>query len=527
MSGNVLNFPILSALVLVPVIGAICLLFFRSKDRELIKKFAFFVTVLNFLISIVLPFNFDLMTHEMQFIERMDWMPGIGSQYLVGIDGISLILILLATLLMILSVLCSWTAVTERVKEYMIFMLLLEAGMIGVFISLDLIIFYLFWEISLVPMYFLIGIWGGPRRLYANIKFFLYTLFGSIFMLVGMLALYFAHGSITGDYTFSLLKLYEVVYPYNLQWWVFLALFLGFAIKVPIFPFHTWLPDAHVEAPTAGSVMLAGILLKMGTYGFIRFNLPLLPEASQYFAPYVLVLAIIGIVYGALLALAQKDMKKLVAYSSVSHLGFVMAGLFAMNQDGMEGAVLQMVNHGISSGGLFLIVGMIYERRHTRMMDDFGGLSKVMPVYTVFSAFIIFSSFGMPGTNGFIGEFMILAGMFKSNMIAAAISIIGVILGAAYLLGMYQKVLLNKLDKPENKELTDLNAREIAILVPIVGLILFIGLYPSPALNAFKASTTHIVDIVNRNERVVSTAGDSHSPRLEDSSHHEGGLKHE
>lgn len=498
MIENALNFPILSALVLIPILGAICLLFVESKHKYFIKVFTLFITSLNFFVSIILPFNFDTTTHKMQFVESLDWLPGIGSQYLVGIDGISLVLILLAALLMIVAVLCSWTAVTTKIKEYMIFMLLLEAGMIGVFISLDLIVFYLFWEISLVPMYFLIGLWGGPRRLYANIKFFLYTLTGSIFMLIGILAIYFAHGSATGEYTFSLIKLYEFVYPYNLQWWVFLAFFLGFAIKVPIFPLHTWLPDAHVEAPTAGSVMLAGILLKMGTYGFVRFNLPLFPDASNYFAPYILVLAVIGIVYGALLALAQKDMKKLVAYSSVSHLGFVMAGLFVMNQEGMDGAVLQMINHGISSGGLFLIVGMIYERRHTRMMDDFGGLFKVMPIYTILATVIVFSSFGMPGTNGFIGEILILVGMFKSNVIAASISIIGVILGAAYMLGMYQKVMLGKLDKPENKLLKDLNGREILILVPIIALILFIGLYPKPVLSAFKASTTHLVDLVNR-----------------------------
>jgi len=530
MSENVLNFPILSALVFIPIIGAVLLLFIESKHKELIKKFTLFVTSINFLVTIVLPFNFDLTTHKMQFMERFDWMPGIGAQYLVGVDGISLLLILLATLLMVISVLCSWTAVTTRVKEYMIFMLLLEAGMIGVFISLDLIVFYLFWEISLVPMYFLIGIWGGPRRLYANIKFFLYTLTGSIFMLIGIFAVYYAHGSATGDYTFSLLKLYETVYAYNLQWWAFLAFFMGFAIKVPIFPFHTWLPDAHVEAPTAGSVMLAGILLKMGTYGFVRFNLPLFPDASNYFAPYILVLSIIGIVYGALLALAQKDMKKLVAYSSVSHLGFVMAGLFVMNQEGMDGAVLQMLNHGISSGGLFLIVGMIYERRHTRMMGDFGGLSKAIPIYTILSTFIIFSSFGMPGTNGFIGEILILVGMFKSNMIAAAISIIGVILGAAYLLGMYQKVMLNKLDKPENKALKDLNAREIIILLPIVALILIIGIYPKPVLNAFKASTTHLTGIVQRSvtaKKIQHHPAHPDSRHQESSSHHGGGLGYE
>lgn len=504
MVENISNTPILSLLIVTPIVGALIILFFVSGGKkESIRSIALGFTSINFIFSLFLLSGFDTTTHKMQFVERYQWIPGIGSEYLVGIDGISLLMVLLTTFITMIGVLCSWSAVEERVKGYMVFMLILGAGMIGVFVSLDLVLFFLFWEIGLVPMYFLIGVWGGPRKLYAAFKLFLYTLFGSIFMLVGFLALYFAHGSVTGEYTFNLLKLYEISYPYNLQWWVFLTFFLGFAIKVPMFPFHTWLPDAHVEAPTAGSVILAGILLKMGTYGFLRFNLPLLPEASRAFAPFILVIALIGIIYGALLALAQKDMKKLVAYSSVSHLGFVMAGIFVMNQQGMDGGVLQMVNHGITSAGLFLIVGMIYERRHTRMMDEFGGLSKVIPVYTILSTFIILSSLGMPGTNGFIGEILILVGLFKANTLVAALAIVGVILGAAYMLGMYQKVMLNKLDKPENKGLKDLNAREIITLLPIIFLILWIGLYPKPFLKLMSASTSHLVEVVKEKDLSV------------------------
>ncbi len=488
----------LSVLIATPLIGALVIIFLVKKEKkETVRLVALGFSLINLLLSLSLPFSFDTSTHKMQFVERFPWIPGIGSDYFVGVDGISLLMILLTTFITIIAILCSWSAVQDRVKGYMVHILILEAGMIGVFSALDLVLFFLFWEIGLVPMYFLIGVWGGQRKLYATIKFFLYTLFGSVFMLVGILALYFAHGKATGVYTFDLLELYKMTYAYNLQWWVFLAFFLGFAIKVPVFPFHTWLPDAHVEAPTAGSVILAGILLKMGTYGFLRFNIPLLPEASAAFTPFIIVLSVIGIVYGALLALAQKDMKKLVAYSSVSHLGFVMAGIFSMNLDGMNGGVLQMINHGISTGGLFLMVGIVYERRHTRLIEDFGGLFGVMPVYVVLSTFIVFSSFGMPGTNGFIGEILILIGLFKKNMIAAGFAIAGVILGAAYMLNMYQRVMLQKPVKPENKGLKDLNTREVATLIPVILLILWIGIYPKPFLKILSASTSHIVEVVN------------------------------
>ncbi|MDP2690719.1 MAG: NADH-quinone oxidoreductase subunit M [Deltaproteobacteria bacterium] len=499
MIENVLNFPILTVLILLPALGAITLAFIPGRSKEALRSTALGFTIINFCLSLVPLLYFDTSTYKMQFVELAEWIPGIGVSYFLGIDGISLTLVLLTTFLSIVAVLCSWTAVEERVKEYMIHLLILETGMLGVFASLDLILFFLFWEIGLIPMYFLIGVWGGARKLYANMKFFLYTLFGSVFMLVGILALYYSHGNITGEYTFNLLKLYEAVYPYNLQWWIFAAFFLGFAIKVPVFPFHTWLPDAHVEAPTAGSVILAGVLLKMGTYGFLRFNLPLLAEATVVFTPYIIALAVIGIIYGSFLALAQSDIKKLVAYSSVSHLGAVMAGIFALNQQGIDGGVLQMINHGISTGALFLIIGMIYERRHTRQISDFGGLAKVMPVYATFVMVIVFSSIGLPGTNGFVGEILILLGLFQVSPVAAILAATGVILGAAYMLWMYQRVVFGKVKHPENETLKDLNAREVITLVPIIALILWIGVYPKHFLSLTNATTTHLVEVVEMN----------------------------
>ncbi len=509
MAGNAAGFPILTLLIFIPLLGAAALLFFPGERKEGIRSFALLVSLVNFFLSLWLLNGFDSSTHLMQFTERRHWIPGIGVDYFIGIDGISLLLILLTTLLSTIGILCSWTAVEDRVKEYMLHLLVLETGMIGVFASLDMVLFFLFWEIGLIPMYFLIGVWGGPRRLYANIKFFLYTLFGSVFMLAGIIGLYYAHGAATGDYTFDLIKLYEVSYSYDLQWWVFLAFFLGFAIKVPVFPFHTWLPDAHVEAPTAGSVILAGVLLKMGTYGFLRFSLPLLPDASRAYAPFVLALAIIGVVYGALLAMAQKDIKKLVAYSSVSHLGIVMAGIFALNQHGLDGGVIQMINHGVSTGGLFLVIGMIYERRHTRQMDEFGGLSKVMPVFAVFAVIIMLSSIAIPGTNGFVGELLIFMGLFKYGALPAAIAVLGIVLGPVYMLGMCKKVILGKVTKQENAGLSDLNVREIITLAPIAALIFWIGFYPGYFIRLTSASTANISRMFDKSaadERMVDDA---------------------
>jgi len=497
MIENAMHFPILSFLIFLPFAGAIFLLFLPGGNRDAIRLAALGFSVATFAASLLTLFHFDFSTYKMQFVEKAEWIPSVGVSYFLGVDGISLLLVLLTTFLSILAIAVSWSAVEERVKEYMIYLLLLETGMIGVFTSLDMVVFFLFWEIGLVPMYFLIGIWGGQRKLYANIKFFLYTLFGSVFMLAGIIALYYAHGGITGEYTFNILKLYEVTYPQNLQWWVFLAFFLGFAIKVPVFPFHTWLPDAHVEAPTAGSVILAGVLLKMGTYGFVRFSLPLLPEASHAWAPFVITLSVIGIVYGAFLAIAQKDMKKMVAYSSVSHLGVVMVGIFAMNQPGMDGGVIQMINHGITTGGLFLVIGMIYERRHTRMMGEFGGLSKVMPAYAAFTIIIALSSIALPGTNGFVGELLVFIGLFKYGVLPGAIAVIGVVAGPVYMLGMCQKVIFGKVTRPENQSLKDINIREALILLSIVILIFWIGICPQPFFKLTSASTRHLIEVVN------------------------------
>ena len=507
MVENVFDMPLLTFLIFWPLLGVMILAVIPAKKKEVIRFAAFGITALNFIASLSLLFGFDSATYHMQFVEKISWIPDIGVSYFLGIDGLSLLLLLLTTFIAMISVLCSWSAVDDRVKGYMACMLIMESGMIGVFVSLDMVLFFLFWEIGLVPMYFLIGIWGGERKLYATIKFFLYTVFGSIFMLVGIMALYYAHGNITGEYTFDLLRLYEVVYPYNLQWWVFLAFFLGFAIKVPIFPFHTWLPDAHVEAPTAGSVILAGVLLKMGTYAFLRFNLPLLPSASIAFAPFIFVLSVIGIVYGAFLAMAQQDIKKLVAYSSVSHLGFVMAGIFALNQQSIDGGILQMVNHGISTGALFLVVGMIYERRHTRRIDDLGGLAKVMPIFAAFVLIIVFSSIGLPGTNGFIGEVLILIGLFKASMPTAVMATTGVILGAVYMLWMVQRVVLGKITVPENQTLKDLNLREILTLAPIIILVLWIGIYPRPFLKLTSAGSAHLIETVQKKNAQIIADG--------------------
>ncbi|CAB1060010.1 NADH-ubiquinone oxidoreductase chain M (EC [Olavius sp. associated proteobacterium Delta 1] len=498
MIENVFNIPILTLLIFIPIAGIGLLTLIPAANTRAIRFTTLGVAGLNQLLALTLLFGFDPTTYKMQFAESAAWIPEIGVTYVLGVDGMSLLLLLLTTFVALISVSCSWSAVEKQVKGFMICLLLMETGMIGVFVSLDLILFFLFWEIGLIPMYFLIGIWGGQRKLYATLKFFLYTIFGSVFMLVGIMALYYAHGQTTGEYTFSLLKLYAVNYPYNLQFWVFLAFFLGFAIKVPVFPFHTWLPDAHVEAPTAGSVILAGVLLKMGTYAFLRFNLPLLPSASIAFTPFILILSVVGIIYGAFLALAQQDIKKLVAYSSVSHLGFVMAGIFALNQQGIDGGILQMINHGISTGALFLIVGMIYERRHTRRIEDFGGLARVMPVFAAFVLVVVFSSIGLPGTNGFIGEILILIGVFKANVLAAVLATTGIILAAVYMLWMYQRVIFGKITHPANEELKDLNGREIITLASIVLLILWIGIYPKPFLRLTSAGTSHLVSTVQQ-----------------------------
>jgi NADH-quinone oxidoreductase subunit M len=488
---------VLSIITYTPLLGAAALLALPKGRDNAVRWVANIFGLAGFLVSLPLWFWFDR-SHPtpFQFQEKADWIPSIGVSYYFGVDGISTLLILLTTLLGAIAILSSWTAITQRVRQYYVFLLLLQTGMLGVFCSLDMFLFYVFWEVMLVPMYFLIGIWGGPRRMYAAIKFFLYTLVGSVVMLLGILALYFHSQAVLGTGTFDVTRWYAMGIPAGLQFWVFWAFFLGFAIKVPMFPFHTWLPDAHVEAPTAGSVILAGVLLKMGTYGFVRFSLPLLPQATLDAVPYVAALAIIGIVYAALVTLVQKDMKKLIAYSSVSHLGFCMLGMFALSPLGIQGSVLQMVNHGLSTGGLFLIVGMIYERRHTRLIADFGGLAHVMPIYATFTLIIFLASMGLPTLNGFVGEMMILLAAFAANKVWAYWAVSGIVLGAAYLLWLYQRVFWGKVTHDENKTLVDLNWRELATLIPLVILCFWIGLYPMPFLDFLKKPAAQIAETI-------------------------------
>ena len=506
---------LLSVIAYTPLVGAILLLFVNKENKNFIRWFANVVGAIGFLVSLPLVQHFDVNADGMQFVERHAWIPSIGVEYQFGIDGISLLLILMTTGLGFLSILSSWSAIEERVKEYYIFMLLLQTGMLGVFMAMDFFLFYVFWEVMLVPMYFLIGVWGGPRKLYAAIKFFLYTLLGSVLMLLGILALYFYNFKVTGVLTFSIPELQKLALPWEYQFWLFLAFFFGFAIKVPMFPFHTWLPDAHVEAPTAGSVILAGVLLKMGTYGFVRFSLPMFPDAVKdtaslnlSYATFGLVdyqfgllhlmvfLSIVGIVYGALVAMMQKDAKKLVAYSSVSHLGFCMLGLFALNPNGINGSIIQQINHGISTGALFLIVGIIYERRHTREIAEYGGLSHVMPAFATIFLIITMSSIGLPLLNGFIGEFTILAGAFQRQISWGVWGCLGIVLGAAYMLWLYQRMMFGQITNPKNEKLKDLNLREYATLLPLVAMAFWIGIYPKPFFRIIEKPVNQIVERV-------------------------------
>jgi NADH-quinone oxidoreductase subunit M len=489
-----MNTWILTILTFIPLLGVLALLFVNTANQRIIKVTALAFSLLNALLSLYIYFGFAADSSSMQFVVNKSWIDSLGISYHLGVDGISLFLILLTTFLTPLAILSSWTAVKDKVKGYYICMLFLETGMIGVFVSLDLFLFYVFWELMLVPMYFLIGIWGGPRRIYATVKFVLFTMTGSLLMLVAILVLYFMNHAYTGSYTFDLIEIVKLPIPLGAQFWLFFAFALAFAIKVPMFPFHTWLPDAHVEAPTAGSVILAGVLLKMGTYGFLRFCLPLFPNAFIDFAWLFSVLAIIGILYGALVSIRQEDVKSLVAFSSVSHLGFVMLGLFALNLQGVEGGILQMINHGISTGALFLLVGMIYERRHTRLITDFGGVSKKMPVFAAFFLIVALSSIGLPGTNGFVGEFTILLGTFKSNIAYAAFAAAGIIFAAVYMLWMFQRVMFGKVTKPENENLKDINWREKVVLIPLILAIFWIGIYPKPFFNRMEPSVKSLIE---------------------------------
>jgi NADH-quinone oxidoreductase subunit M len=489
-----MQLPILSILIFLPIVGIGVLLILDRKRHKGLKVATLIISVAEFLFSLPLWFNFNSQTAAMQFVERREWLPTYGISYSIGIDGFSLLLIMLTTFLTPLCVLATWDDIQVRVKEFMVCLLALMSGMIGVFVSLDLFLFYVFWEVMLIPMYLLIGIWGNPaRRVYAAIKFFLFTMFGSLLMLVAILVLYFHYGKTTGTYTFDLLKMYSVSIPFNMQFWMFLAFGLAFAIKVPMFPFHTWLPDAHTEAPTVGSVILAAVLLKMGTYGFLRFNMPMFPEAAHYFVPLFSTLALIGIVYGALVSMMQKDLKRLIAFSSVSHLGFVMLGLFTFTMPGVQGGIIQMINHGLSTGALFLIVGVIYERRHTRLISEFGGLCTPMPVYAIIFMIVTLSSIGLPGLNGFVGEFLILLGTFQVNKLYATVAATGVIFAACYMLWMFQRVMFGKVTNDKNKDLKDLSWREIAIFAPLILFIVWIGVYPSTFLDKTKASTENFL----------------------------------
>jgi len=495
---NQLGFPIISLVIFFPILGTLLLMLIEKERKDILRGAALVIAVIEFIISLPLLFYFDSGTPAMQFVEHVPWIQNLGISYYIGIDGISLWIVLLTTFLTPICVLSSWSYIQKWIKEYMVCMLLLETAMIGALVALDLVLFYVFWELMLIPMYMLIGVWGGPRRIYAAIKFFLYTAAGSVFMLLAIIFLVYYNHKVTGVYTFNLLDLYKLNIPVSIQFWLCTAFFLSFAIKVPMFPLHTWLPDAHVEAPTAGSVILAGVLLKMGTYGFLRFAMPLFPYASHEYVPVIAILSVIGIVYGAMVAMVQPDMKKLVAYSSVSHLGYVMLGIFALNVQGIEGGIYQMLNHGISTGALFLIVGMLYERRHTRMIKDFGGIAKVMPIFATFFMIATFSSIAVPGTNGFVGEFMILVGAYRSYPVYAVIAVSGAILGAMYMLWMYQRVVFCPLDKPENQKLKDLNLREIITLLPLAILVFVMGFFPGLFLRKMDATVDHFIEHYNQ-----------------------------
>jgi NADH-quinone oxidoreductase subunit M len=488
---------LLSISWLLPVAGALSLLLVGNADGQrngLVRWWTLIVSIAVFGVTLAMWASFNPASAEFQLVERHPWIPSFGIDYYLGVDGISLLLIVLTGFLTPIAVLSAWIGIEKKVKEFCIFLLLLEAAMIGVFLSLDLFLFYVFWDAMLVPMYFLIGIWGYDQRIYAAIKFMLYTMAGSVLMLIAILGLAYVYSEANGTYSFDLLKLYTLDIGPRTQFWFFLAFAIAFAIKVPLFPFHTWLPDAHVQAPTAGSVILAGVLLKMGTYGLVRFAFPLFPLAAAYFAPWIAVLAVIGIIYGALVAMVQPDMKKLVAYSSVSHLGFVVLGICAMNVNGVQGAVYQMLAHGVSTGGLFLIVGMLSDRRHTRLISEFGGLKAVMPRLTAAFMIITLASIGLPGLNGFIGEFLIMLGAFRWDPRYAVFAGVGVILSAVYMLWMFQRVYYGKVTHGENRTLPDLLPHEWSSVIPLCAIALAMGIFPTIFLKPMEPSVTRIVE---------------------------------
>jgi NADH-quinone oxidoreductase subunit M len=510
-----MNVPFLTLLVVLPLAGAVLLFMTGRGQDKLVRNIALGVSLATFALSLLMWMKFDPASADYQFVERHAWLPEFGISYHVGVDGISLLLVVLTTFLTPIALLCSWDSIEDRVRAFSFFMLALEAAMIGVFISLDLFLFYMFWDAMLIPMYFLIGIWGYDRRIYAAVKFILYTMAGSVLMLVAIIWIAYYHQAVNGVPSFDLADLSTLSIPGGLQTWLFLAFAVAFAIKVPLFPFHTWLPDAHVEAPTAGSVILAGVLLKMGTYGLLRFAFPLFPQAAQQFAPYIAVLAVIGIVYGALVAMVQPDMKKLVAYSSVSHLGFVVLGICALNVNGAQGAVYQMLAHGVSTGGLFLIVGMLSDRRHTRQIAEFGGLKGVMPRLVAAFLLITLASVALPGMNGFVGEFLILlgafAGFFDHARVYTAVAATGVILSAVYMLWMFQRVNYGVVTNPKNRGLRDLSVREWFVIAPICAMAIFMGVVPGVFLKPMEPAVRRTIEHI-RPQASLPVNTERHAP---------------
>lgn len=495
---------LLSILIFFPLASAVLLIFINKKDEVLLKYLATGLSLIEFIFSIFLFVYFQPNTYKFQFVEKFHWISSFGASYYLGIDGVSLFLILLTTLLTFVSLLSSFRYIKEHIKEFFILMLILETFMIGTFASLDVLLFYLFWEFMLIPMYFIIGMWGTGRRVYSAVKFILYTLAGSLIMLFGLIYIFILHYDQTGTFTFNIISLYNTHIPFNLQIWLFIALFLGFAVKIPLFPFHTWLPDAHTEAPTAGSVILAGVLLKFGIYGFFRFVMPLVPEATMALAPIVIVIGVIGVLYGALVSIVQKDLKRLVAFSSVSHMGFIVLGLFAMSAISVDGSILQLLNHGITTGALFLFVGMLYERVHTRRIADFGGIAKKAPIFATLFMISILASVGLPGLNGFVGEFLILIGSFKHYMVLTIIATSGIIFAAVYLLWMFQRVMFQKVTNPKIENFEDMNLREIVTVLPLILLMFFIGFYPMPFLDRIDPTVLHFIAMVSHHGYIHS-----------------------
>ncbi|MBN9245381.1 MAG: NADH-quinone oxidoreductase subunit M [Mesorhizobium sp.] len=496
------DWPILSTVTFLPLVGVLLILFVRDESenaRKNIRMIALWTTIITFVISLFIWTGFDNSQAGFQFVEKHGWLDS-GISYHMGVDGISMLFVILTTFLMMLSILASWESIQKRVKAYMIAFLILETLMIGVFCALDIVLFYVFFEAGLIPMFIIIGVWGGKRRVYASFKFFLYTLLGSVLMLLAIMAMLYQSG------TSDIPTLLHHDFPVSMQTWLWLAFFASFAVKMPMWPVHTWLPDAHVEAPTAGSVILAGILLKMGGYGFLRFSLPMFPDASAYFAPFVFTLSVVAIIYTSLVALMQEDMKKLIAYSSVAHMGFVTMGIFALNQEGIQGSIFQMLSHGLVSGALFLCVGVIYDRLHTREIDAYGGLVNNMPKYAV--AFLIFTmaNVGLPGTSGFVGEFLTMLGAFRANTWVAVFAATGVILSASYALWLYRKIIFGALVKDSLKSMLDLSTREKAILYPLIVLIIFFGVYPAPVFDATAQSVKALVTDVTASIGSAQTA---------------------